>query len=121
MVRLLSTLDFARYSPRVYLVSSGDAFSAGQAARLEAAKSGSSPAFTIIEVPRARRVHQSFLTAPFTTLVTLAFTLRTITLDRQLADVVLMNGPGTCVPICLAVFVARVRRTCAVVMELPRR
>ena len=108
MVRLLSTLDFDRYSQRVYLVSSGDAFSLGQAARLEAER-GTGTAYTVIEVPRARRVHQSFVSAPWTTLVSLAFTIRTITLDSHFADVVLMNGPGTCVPICLAVFAARVR------------
>lgn len=109
MVRLLATLDFARYTPRVYLVSSGDAFSAGQAARLEAAR-GRDEDYTVVEVPRARRVHQSFLTAPWTTLMSLAFTMRVIALDPRFADVVIMNGPGTCVPICLAVFAARVRR-----------
>ena len=108
MVRLLSTLDFDRYTPRVYLVSTGDAFSLGQAARLEAARDKDA-AYTVVEVPRARRVHQSFVTAPWTTLLSLAFMIRTITLDPNFADAVIMNGPGTCVPICLAVFAARVR------------
>lgn len=199
MIRLLATLDFDRYHPRIYLVSSGDAFSNGQAQAIERAKaktstelsetrlyvmpkddfpsyaaaslscasagllaygfaprtdelpswlrSGACPRcpseqtvsiesvllglavvlmvvellrraglfatdssvadYQIIEVPRARRVHQSFFTAPFTTAQTLIFCVRTITLRRHFADIVLMNGPGTCVPICLAVVLRR--------------
>ena len=38
MLRLLVQLDFARYSPRVYLVSSGDTLSVDKALELEAYK-----------------------------------------------------------------------------------
>lgn len=81
------------YAQRTYLVSSGDSFSARKAAEFERELSTSdsvldktqtsksvsatgSPmklsslqgGYTIITIPRARKVHQSFLTAPFSTL-----------------------------------------------------
>lgn len=72
--------------------------------------------WTVKEIPRARRVHQSFLTAPFTTLQSFGVCLRLLTLPSLLgsrgnADVILLNGPGSCVPIALAAFLPRVRRS----------
>lgn len=88
----------------------------------------------MIHIPRARYVHQSFLTSPFTTLYSLAFCLWHVTLrplitsprraeankgaagrapsgKRAFADLVLLNGPGSCVPIAYAAFLPRVRPT----------
>ena len=70
-------------------------------------------------IPRARKVHQSFLTAPITTLYSLAFCIWHMSLlplftnpsqPQRFADLILMNGPGSCVPICLAAFLPRVRQ-----------
>ena len=75
-------------------------------------------------------MHQSYLTSPFTTLHSLAFCLRHVALaplcssstpgrQRAFADLVLLNGPGSCVPIAASAFLPRVR-TCSVVPPSPR-
>jgi len=44
ILKLVSSLEFTRYSPRIYIVSSGDSLSAEKARVLETSKaSGSSP------------------------------------------------------------------------------
>ena len=71
---LEKSLDLAVHTYRTYVVTSGDGFSAAKALEFEAkhaerAKNVTDKgAFDIITIPRARRVHQSYLTAPFTTL-----------------------------------------------------
>ncbi|GAA5820769.1 hypothetical protein JCM11491_001591 [Sporobolomyces phaffii] len=70
--------------------------------------------FRILKIPRARKVHQSYLTSPFTTLYSLAFCLYHIAVspvlwsrDRRFADLILLNGPGSCVPIAASAFLPR--------------
>lgn len=60
----------------------------------------------VVRVPRAREVGQSYFTSIFTTLRAMGFCLRLVLADPP--DVVLTNGPGTCVPIVFAAYVARV-------------
>lgn len=68
-----ASLDPAIYTHRTYVVSSGDKFSAGKAKDFEAnflksSNDGSHSDYTVVTIPRARRVHQSYWTAPFSTL-----------------------------------------------------
>lgn len=114
---LVSALDFSRYTPRTYLVSEGDSLSAQKAIALEGLKAASakSPAkggYQILTIPRARRVHQNILTVPFTTLRSLLAAVYHVTFAPQLSgesafDVLLLNGPGTCVVLCLAAYINR--------------
>jgi len=117
---LLSSLDFSRYRPRTYICSQGDLLSAKKAAVLEAAKAAevpshppqdthSTPPYSIVTIPRARRVHQSLLTTPLTAARSLAICFSYVVLaplitGEPFADVVIMNGPGTCCMLCLAVY-----------------
>ncbi|PWY99210.1 Alg14-domain-containing protein [Testicularia cyperi] len=97
----------------------------------------SSNAIQVLQIPRARNVHQSFLTTPITLVKSIAFCIFHIALrplllsllpgldkhkpssgdsptnrncnrNRIYADLVLMNGPGTCVPIVIAVYCLRI-------------
>jgi UDP-N-acetylglucosamine:LPS N-acetylglucosamine transferase len=104
MLRLLTTLPLSSYSPRTYIISSGDAHSASLAKSLEHAMGLGQ--FELEEIPRARRVHQSLFTSVFTSILCLLASLSC--LARLDADIVLTNGPGSCVPFCLAVFIFRV-------------
>ncbi|BGO90801.1 hypothetical protein NBRC10512_000136 [Rhodotorula toruloides] len=113
MMRLVAHLDWRRFSGRTWIISSEDLLSEAKALALE--KQIGSGEFRILRIPRARRVHQSYLTSPFTTLYSLAYCLWHIAvaplLDsrqrRVFADVVLLNGPGSCVPIICAAFLPR--------------
>ena len=70
----------------------------------------------IITLPRAREIHQPLLTAPISTLKSLAHSLIELSLrpalrGEPLADLLLLNGPGTCVAIVGALYLSRVRRS----------
>ncbi|GAA5823427.1 hypothetical protein JCM11251_000630 [Rhodosporidiobolus azoricus] len=129
MTRLTANLDFdQRFTKRVWIVQSGDSMSEARALEIEKRIGGGE--FRILRIPRARKVHQSYLSSIFTTLYTLAFTLWHIAIKplffplfppstsspanpplpsrrRLFADVILLNGPGSCVPIAFSAFLPR--------------
>lgn len=107
-------LDPTVYTHRTYLITTGDSFSATKAAAFEKSlqeRYRDSGSYSIITVPRARRVHQSFLTAPLSTLqcfwVCLCV-LRGTHPQRppqgvpRYPDLILTNGPATAVCVVLA-------------------
>ncbi|KAJ6499240.1 glycosyltransferase family 1 protein [Mycena sanguinolenta] len=109
---LISALDFNRYTPRTYIVSEGDSFSAQKARELELSKETSTgPAqYTIMTIPRARNVHQPLVTTPPTALYSLLkciyyMTFSSFHTHSSFADVLILNGPGTCFVLCIAVYV----------------
>jgi beta-1,4-N-acetylglucosaminyltransferase len=120
---LTSGLDFSRYSPRIYIVSEGDTLSTNKVVSLEHSKafrsspipaSGRQKDYKIVTVPRARRVHQATWTVLLTCmrsvlaciyLVTIAPLLKKDPFGTPFADLLIMNGPGTCVTLCAAVMV----------------
>ncbi|GIJ89799.1 UDP-N-acetylglucosamine transferase subunit [Aspergillus pseudoviridinutans] len=117
-------LDPSTYTYRTYVVSSGDDFSAARAVEFEtewlkqnsklsfsANDSNSAESYAIVTVPRARRVHQSYLTAPLSTLQCFYACLLVLRgrhpeqkspLLSPYPDVILTNGPATAVCIILA-------------------
>lgn len=71
--------------------------------------------YEVIKLPRARRVHQSLLSTPPTFLLSLGSAVYHISVvpalkHERLADVLILNGPGTCVSVVIAVWFSRVRR-----------
>lgn len=131
-------LDPSVYTYRTYVVSAGDNFSAAKAVEFEdslldrrqesidqgrqvkndsASDSGTAGPYTVVTVPRARRVHQSYLTAPLSTLQCLwacLLLLRGLHADQKslrmrfsYPDVILANGPATAVCIILAARILR--------------
>lgn len=117
---LENNFDFSIYTYRTYVVSSGDDLSAQKAVEFESRiaqeNDRKKPAedYTIITVPRARRVHQSYLTAPFSTLhcfwACLLVLLGRNPAQRPLPvkypskhpDVIITNGPAVAVCMILA-------------------
>lgn len=118
---LLSALDFHRYSPRTYITSEGDALSARKVAALELSRAtdpgshvdGLREHYTILTIPRARRVHQPLYTTPVTAARSLLACIYHVTVipfvtRTSFADVLILNGPGTCFVLCLAAFLNRI-------------
>jgi beta-1,4-N-acetylglucosaminyltransferase len=97
MLHQISDLQTDYY--RTYVVSSGDGFSAGAAGAFEE-EVGGHDKFDIVNVHRARKVHQSLITAPFSTLRCLWDCIAI--LYRAPPDIILTNGPGTGVCVVLA-------------------
>ncbi|KAG8783528.1 UDP-N-acetylglucosamine transferase subunit [Serendipita sp. 411] len=112
MLQMMKGLDLERYEPRLYIVSEGDQFSAEKAAEFE---TGSSfpEAFSVTTIPRARKVLQPIWTVPFTASISFficvkEFTLKPWLQGKPFADLLLLNGPGTCIPLFATVFLNRV-------------
>ncbi|KAL2828710.1 oligosaccharide biosynthesis protein Alg14-like protein [Aspergillus cavernicola] len=120
-------LDPIKYTYRTYIVSSGDSFSATKAVEFESTlvERGAAPgSYTVVTVPRARRVHQSYFTAPFTTIQSFyscLLVLRGLHSDQQALpaelpspypDIILTNGPATAVCVILAARLLRMYHYC---------
>ena len=127
MIALVTKLDPEWYSPRSYVVAATDALGHKKAAQAEAAllsEAASSsataraatatttapkpapPTPTVITVPRAREVGQPYLTSVFSTLRALWASCAVAFSQRP--DLLLVNGPGTCLPVVVATKVAAV-------------
>lgn len=104
-----------KYTHRTYVVSSGDSFSAQKADEFEKqlnTTGASDGAYDIVIVRRARRVHQTLLTTPWSTMQCLWDCLKVLqgTHPKQrrrqgYPDLILTNGPGTGVCVVLAAIV----------------
>eukprot|EP00571_Detonula_confervacea_P009486 CAMPEP_0172314650 /NCGR_PEP_ID=MMETSP1058-20130122/23040_1 /TAXON_ID=83371 /ORGANISM="Detonula confervacea, Strain CCMP 353" /LENGTH=243 /DNA_ID=CAMNT_0013028571 /DNA_START=248 /DNA_END=979 /DNA_ORIENTATION=- len=134
MMRLLQELDPGRYAPVIYVVADSDTTSiprlqkyiirqgeghVGQQGRWEgrypaesACEKGAAAAHStslccapVHRLPRAREVHQSYLSSIVTTLHSFLQTL--ILLWKVQPELILANGPGTCVPVIYSAFLFR--------------
>ena len=104
MVRMLSDLDFEKHGERAYVLAETDRISPGKVDTLEARKNNVGQ-HTVVKVPRSREVGQSYLTSILTTFVAFFYSFAAVW--RFMPDVVVCNGPGTCVPICVAARIIR--------------
>jgi beta-1,4-N-acetylglucosaminyltransferase len=129
MFALLRALSPSRYAPRVYVIADTDTTSASKVRAHESklrerfAADGTvddidsvrSTEHVVLKTPRSREVGQRFLTSVCTTLRAVK-RAAWITVTQK-PDLVLTNGPGTCVPLCFAAFCLRV---CAPVTKSKR-
>ena len=108
MLSLLTDLDPYSYTHRSYVVSNGDNFSARKAAEIEqdfARKLPNAPRnYDIAFVPRARKIHQSLLTTPFSSLHCLLACFSVLRSPSTASspfspstypDLMMTNGPAT--------------------------
>ena len=120
MFALLRALPPSRYAPRVYVLADTDTTSAVKVDAHEAtigarlavdetvddAELELLTGHALVRIPRSREVGQRYVTSAFTTARAAMHAMGLVW--RETPDVVLSNGPGTCVPICLAAFASRV-------------
>ncbi|PWN19598.1 Alg14-domain-containing protein [Microstroma glucosiphilum] len=118
LLLLASHLDPNRYTPRIYILSHNDDFSRDKALELERSWGGSDDQrkadYSIVTLPRARDVHQPWLTTPFSVVKSLKAAYECTAprspsgsqggAEEPFADLLLMNGPGTCVPLLLSMY-----------------
>ena len=97
MITLLGGIDMNNYTPRTYVVASGDNMSIVKITNFEKNVDKESKV-NLRVVPRARQVKQSYITSVFTTLCAVLYSLPIVFKTRP--EVLLCNGPGTCIPIC---------------------
>ncbi|XP_026147779.1 UDP-N-acetylglucosamine transferase subunit ALG14 [Mastacembelus armatus] len=97
ILRLMECLS-AAYTPRYYVIADTDKMSEEKICTFESSKQQSQ--FTICRIPRSREVHQSWTSSVVSTLNALRYSIPLV--FRLKPDMVLCNGPGTCVPLCVA-------------------
>lgn len=100
MLNLLAAVQKDRLYPRYYITAATDNMSLQKARTFESSSDdemGKDKA-KYMQIYRSREVGQSYITSVGTTLVATAHALwLTIKIRPQ---VILCNGPGTCIPIC---------------------
>ncbi|CAM4723420.1 unnamed protein product [Leuciscus chuanchicus] len=101
IIRLLGSLSQS-YNPRHYVIADTDKMSEEKIRTFEAErkKSDSTSQFTLHRIPRSREVRQSWSSSVLSSLSALMSSVPLV--FRLQPDMVLCNGPGTCVPLCAA-------------------
>lgn len=102
MLNLLHEINKDNYTPRIYVAADSDKNSYNKVTEFEA----SSADHKFVTIFRSRNVGQSYFSSIFTTLQAIVASIPMI--YREKPDLVMCNGPGTCVPICLIAFVLRI-------------
>ena len=103
MLGLLSALDFSRFTPRTYVRGQSDTTSMPRIENLEAARGTGS--YQVAVIKRSREVHQSWRSAVVASIIAIVDSL--VLVIGQGPEVIVCNGPGTCVPLCLAAFILK--------------
>uniref|UniRef100_A0A6Q2ZPV6 UDP-N-acetylglucosamine transferase subunit ALG14 n=1 Tax=Esox lucius TaxID=8010 RepID=A0A6Q2ZPV6_ESOLU len=114
ILRLMESLSLS-YSPRHYVIADTDKMSEDKIRTFERSKKNTGsegqsvhavylticlPQFTLQRIPRSREVRQSWSSSVVSTLNALLYAVPLV--FRLSPDMVLCNGPGTCVPLCAA-------------------
>ncbi|CAJ2661374.1 unnamed protein product [Trifolium pratense] len=111
MLNLLAVLQKDRFNPRYYIAAATDNMSLQKAMMLEnslASESRIKVADTaqFMKIYRSREVGQSYITSVWTTLIATVHALWLMIKIRP--EVILCNGPGTCIPLCVIAFIFKV-------------
>lgn len=112
MMAIVNGLNLKNYRPRTYILADSDQTSESKVKQFEQNTSE----YEIIRIPRSRNVGQSYFTSIFATLWSILMCIPLV--YRMKANLILCNGPGTCVPICLIVFFMQtvfINRSCRIV------
>ncbi|KAK6347652.1 UDP-N-acetylglucosamine transferase subunit [Orbilia javanica] len=135
MFSLLSSISPDTITHRTYVFSSGDIHSAKSARAFENSLAGSYTkksnekiGYRLLEIPRARRVRQSWITTPWSCLMCLigcmnvlrggdlegmSVQMRQCWEGRRFPDVVVCNGPATAVMMVLACYIYKFFGRCS--------
>lgn len=106
MIRILSTTGSIHNAKEIYwVISSGDSSSAIHLGKFQ--KDYKISNSQILELPRARKVGEGFISSIQSTIKTIITIFLRFTQLPTYPDILIVNGPGTCVPICYYFFVMK--------------
>ncbi|VVC27952.1 Oligosaccharide biosynthesis protein Alg14-like [Cinara cedri] len=97
MLRLINTMNKSKFTPRLYILADTDTTSR---VRIQSIEHGTD--WSIASIPRSRSVNQSYLTSVLSTICSIIMTVPEVLSFKP--DIVLCNGPGTCIPVCFVAF-----------------
>ncbi|GMS86798.1 hypothetical protein PENTCL1PPCAC_8973, partial [Pristionchus entomophagus] len=98
MLDLIKHFDDNAYATRTYVIANTDNHSEQKAMESENARNGGT--FAVEKIPRSREVGQSYVSSLLTTAVACCTAFKIVATIRP--SIVLVNGPGTCVPVVAA-------------------
>lgn len=105
MLRLLAPLDLSGFQ-KTWLVSAGDSTSLEKAKAYENSQQNLPKSSVYVTLARARKVGQPLWSSVFSTLHSLwSVAVALTTMEKP--DVLVLNGPGTCVPVAYWLFLLR--------------
>jgi beta-1,4-N-acetylglucosaminyltransferase len=107
ILSLAETLEPSKYSPIYYCKAASDTTS-----HQRLCHSSCLQPFTIYNIPRSREVGQSYWSSIFTTIYAQLCAMTIVA--RLRPQLILCNGPGTCLPICMAAWILRFFGCCRV-------
>ncbi|XP_017781232.1 PREDICTED: UDP-N-acetylglucosamine transferase subunit ALG14 homolog [Nicrophorus vespilloides] len=110
MLCLMASLDFLKYSPRHYVMARTDETSYLKVVAFENEKTKDAKDYFIRTIPRSRAVNQSYFSSIFTTIYSILYCIPMML--RLRPDLILCNGPGTCIPICFIAFLLKAAFIC---------
>lgn len=102
MLEIVKKLNTEKYTPRCYVVAESDQNSIDKLQEVENDRED----FKIYSITRSRKVHQSYLSSIPTTMKSVFNCIPLLMHARP--DLILCNGPATCVPVCLVAFFFKV-------------
>ena len=130
MLQLIKNLDPKFYTPFVVVVASTDTTSISRVeayphplpinigrnipkdqdvknkTKTEDPPSPPLPPSKVYKIPRSREVGQSYSSSVGTTLYSFIFAMRMVMIERP--DLILINGPGTCLPVAVSAFLLKI-------------
>lgn len=106
MLHLIRNLDPARYTPIVLVVATTDTTSLRRVQAYPHTLPFDRDTVSTYRIPRSREVGQSYSTSVWTTLYSFWFAFWLTGVQVQ-PDLLLVNGPGTCLPMALSAFLFR--------------
>ena len=113
MLLMLSKVDLSQYA-RTWVASSGDETSLEKAKNFELGLSKRKDALQgaqYMSLKRARRVGESLKLSVVSTLLSFVDTAKQLVVMKK-PDVLLLNGPGTCVPLAYILFALKLVGVC---------
>lgn len=111
MLALTRSLDVKMYHPRHYILANTDKTSPVKIHKQEILCDGREGIdYHVRVIPRSRNVNQSYASSILTTLQSVLSSIPLVVSIKP--DLILCNGPGTCIPICLVAFVLKVALVC---------
>ncbi|KAF1806109.1 glycosyltransferase family 1 protein [Mucor lusitanicus] len=105
MLQLMKSLNSSHYYPRTYIVTNTDSLSKEKAIAYEQS-TGQQNDFNIYTIPRAREMGQPWSRVPLTVLAALVASVKIIV--TAWPDLIVCNGPGSCIPVCMLAYIPRV-------------
>ena len=117
MMALLAGMSSGIYTPRHYVLATTDHTSAQRIESFEASRAtggggggggaavGAAQGYELLRLPRSREVGQSYASSVLTTLYALFFAVFLVL--RRRPSLLLCNGPGTCIPVCVCAYALR--------------